>query len=82
MNKLIKCDFNSFFQAVDRLKLCAHRSQYSSSQPLTEMTKILSQLRKTFEGMVDKMFTKELRVNSNFDLYVVILQDKAIKSHP
>jgi len=61
IKEIVLLQQRTVLQAVDRLKLCAHRSQYSSSQPLTEMTKILSQLRKTFEGMVDKMFTKELR---------------------
>merc|ERR1719189_2614634 len=61
IKEIVLLQQRTVLQAVDRLKLCAHRSQYSSSQPLAEMTKILSQLRKTFEGMVDKMFIKELR---------------------
>lgn len=53
-------------QTVDRLKLCAHRSQYTPNQPMTEMAKILAQLRKAFDSMLDKMFIKELRVSCWF----------------
>ena len=48
---------------MDRLKLCTHRSQYNPNQPMAEMAKILEQLRKSFHSMLDKMYSKELRVS-------------------
>ena len=54
---------------MDRLKLCAHRSQYNPNQPMAEMAKILEQLRKAFHSMLDKMYSKELRVSFNFSSF-------------
>ena len=47
---------------VDRLKLCAHRCQYTPHQPLVEMKRILDALNKAFNKLVDMMLTKEMKV--------------------
>ena len=60
---LIHLIVNLFSQTVDRLKLCTHRSQYTPNQPITELTKILEQLNRAFNGMLEKMYSKELRVS-------------------
>ena len=51
---------------MDRLKLCAHRSQYTPNQPLKEMHGILQQLKGAFNSLVEKMLAKELRVRIDF----------------
>ena len=48
---------------VDRLKLCAHRSQYTPQQPVAEMRKVLCLLDKSFHNLVSKMITKEIKVS-------------------
>ena len=50
------------FQVVDRLKLCAHRCQYTPHQPLVEMKRILDALNKAYNKLVDMMLTKEMKV--------------------
>ena len=47
---------------MDRLKLCAHRCQYTPHQPLVEMKRILDALNKAFNKLVDMMLTKEMKV--------------------
>jgi hypothetical protein len=47
---------------VDRLKLCAHRCQYTPHQPLAEMKHILDSINKAFNKLVDMMMNKELKV--------------------
>ena len=49
-------------KVVDRLKLCAHRCQYTPHQPLVEMKRILDALNKAFNKLVDMMLTKEMKV--------------------
>lgn len=56
--------FISFTQLVDRLKMCTHRCQYTPQQPLAEMRRILASLHKAFKVLVDKMITKEIKVNN------------------
>ena len=51
-----------FPKVVDRLKLCAHRCQYTPHQPLVEMKRILDALNKAFNKLVDMMLTKEMKV--------------------
>ena len=55
-------DSRHLIQVVDRLKLCAHRCQYTPHQPLVEMKRILDALNKAFNKLVDMMLTKEMKV--------------------
>ena len=61
------------FQVVDRLKLCAHRCQYTPHQPLVEMKRILDALNKAFNKLVDMMLTKEMKVggDSHNDIKII-----------
>ena len=49
-------------QMIDRLKLCAHRCQYTPNQPLTEMSRILTTLEKSFAKYVDMLLLKEIKI--------------------
>ena len=49
-------------QVVDRLKLCAHRCQYTPQQPLTEMRRILGALEEAFNRLSDMTLAAELQV--------------------
>eukprot|EP00095_Tigriopus_kingsejongensis_P011759 snap_masked-scaffold241_size241811-processed-gene-1.3 protein:Tk11759 transcript:snap_masked-scaffold241_size241811-processed-gene-1.3-mRNA-1 annotation:"conserved hypothetical protein" len=47
---------------VDRLKLCAHRCQYTPQQPLGEIKRILAALDKGFNNLVDMMLSREMQM--------------------
>lgn len=59
--ELLMLQQRTVLQTVDRLKLCAHRCQYTHQQPLNEMTRVLGILDRSFDKMVSKMYTKELK---------------------
>ncbi len=52
----------SVLQVLDRLKLCAHRCQYSSQQPIDEMRRILAALETHFNKLVDMTLAREMQV--------------------
>ncbi len=51
----------SVLQVLDRLKLCAHRCQYTPQQPLAEMRGILAALEDAFNRLVDMTLAGQLR---------------------
>ena len=63
LNEGLVLQQRAVMQIVDRLKLCAHRCQYTPQQPLVEMRRILNTLDKSFNTLVDMMMTKEMKVN-------------------
>ena len=50
------------FQVLDRLRLCAHRCQYTPQQPLSEMRRILRSLEEQFGKLADLRVAGEARV--------------------
>lgn len=77
MKELVLLQQRNVLQNVDRLKLCAHRSQYTPNNLTSwaEMVKILGQLKKAFESLVDKMLVKELKVSLKTDFLVKNVQN-------
>ncbi len=51
-----------FPQVLDRLRLCAHRCQYTPQQPLSEMRRILRSLEEQFGKLADLRVAGEARV--------------------
>ena len=61
MNEILLLQQRSVLQIVDRLKLCAHRCQYTPQQPLAEMKRILNALDKAFNRLVDMFLAREMK---------------------
>uniref|UniRef100_A0A0K2T877 Protein inscuteable homologue C-terminal domain-containing protein n=1 Tax=Lepeophtheirus salmonis TaxID=72036 RepID=A0A0K2T877_LEPSM len=49
-------------QMVDRLKQCAHRSQYTPQHPLSEVIRIVSSLQKSFNKLLDVVLLKDIQI--------------------
>lgn len=61
LGELVTLQERSVLQVVDRLKLCAHRCQYTPSQPLVEMKKAVKQLEEAFTKFVELVISREVR---------------------
>ena len=59
--ELVTLQERSVLQVVDRLRLCAHRCQYTPSQPLVEMRKAVKQLEESFTKFVELVISREVR---------------------
>lgn len=61
-NEILLLQQRTVLQIVDRLKLCAHRCQYTPQQPLAEIKRILAALDKGFNNLVDMMLSREMQL--------------------
>ena len=61
LGELVALQERSVLQVVDRLRLCAHRCQYTPSQPLVEMRKAVKQLEESFTKFVELVISREVR---------------------
>ena len=61
LSELVALQERSVLQVVDRLRLCAHRCQYTPSQPLVEMRKAVKQLEESFTKFVELVISREVR---------------------
>ena len=51
----------ALLQIVDRLKLCAHRCQYTPNQPLVEMKKTIKNLEEAFSKFIELIISSEMK---------------------
>ena len=61
LGELVSLQERSVLQVVDRLRLCAHRCQYTPSQPLVDMRKAVKQLEESFTKFVELVISREVR---------------------
>jgi len=61
LSEIIMLQEKAVLQVVDRLKLCAHRCQYTPNQPLVEMKKAMKHLEEQFNKFCDLIITREVK---------------------
>ena len=61
LSEIVMLQQKVVLQVVDRLKLCAHRCQYTPQQPLVEMKKAISHLDQSFMKLADLIVSKEIK---------------------
>ena len=59
--EIVSLQEKSVLQIVDRLKLCAHRCQYSPSGPLVEMKKSIKTLEEAFIKFIELVISCEMK---------------------
>ena len=59
--ELVNLQEKSLLQIVDRLKLCAHRCQYTPNQPLVEMKKTIKNLEEAFSKFIELIISSEMK---------------------
>ena len=61
LSEIVMLQEKAVLQVVDRLKLCAHRCQYTPNQPLVEMKKAMKHLEEQFNKFCDLIITREVK---------------------
>ena len=61
LSEIVSLQEKSVLQIVDRLKLCAHRCQYSPSGPLVEMKKSIKNLEEAFIKFIELVISCEMK---------------------
>ena len=59
--EIVNLQETAVLQIVDRLKLCAHRCQYTPSGPLVEMKKTIKSLEEAFAKFIELIISAEMR---------------------
>ena len=59
--ELVSLQEKALLQIVDRLKLCAHRCQYTPNQPLVEMKKTIKNLEEAFSKFIELIISSEMK---------------------
>ena len=59
--ELVSLQEKAVLQIVDRLKLCAHRCQYTPNQPLVEMKKTIKSLEEAFSKFIELIISSEMK---------------------
>merc|ERR1719412_3513561 len=60
--EVVSLQEKAVLQVVDRLKLCAHRCQYTPNQPLVEMKKTMKNLEEAFNKFIDLIVSREVKI--------------------
>ena len=61
LSEIVSLQEKTVLQIVDRLKLCAHRCQYTPSGPLVEMKKSLKSLEEAFAKFIELIISCEMK---------------------
>ena len=59
--EVVSLQEKAVLQIVDRLKLCAHRCQYTPNQPLVEMKKTIKNLEEAFSKFIELIISSEMK---------------------
>ena len=62
LSEIVTLQEKAVLQVVDRLKLCAHRCQYTPNQPLVEMKKTMKNLEEAFNKFIDLIVSREVKI--------------------
>ena len=73
LSEIVSLQEKSVLQIVDRLKLCAHRCQYSPSGPLVEMKKSIKNLEEAFIKFIELVISCEMKT------VISVLESSAVK---